>query len=99
MVVVLPDRQINSLGKRALIGNFVLGNSVAYNFTKMKSSENHLLGFILFSEVLEEKIISEIPEDLPLALKQNFYMHSTPYQLLSPLLLKNFDFTAKLGFF
>ena len=48
LVVVLLDRQINSLGKRALIGNFVLGNSVAYNFTKMKSSENHLLGFIFF---------------------------------------------------
>ena len=70
LVFVLPVRKINSLRERGVVGNFVLGNFLAYNFIKMKSSENHLVGF--FSEVLKEQVFSKTPQDLPP--KQKFYM-------------------------
>ena len=30
VLVILPDRQMNSLAERGLVGNFVLGNFLAY---------------------------------------------------------------------
>ena len=43
VLVILPDRQMNSLAERGLVGNFVLGNFLAYcqKFSKDKYSQKY----------------------------------------------------------
>ena len=63
LVVVLPERQMNNLGKGKVVGNFDLAKFLLFKYIKIKSSENYLLG--VFLQVLKEQAFSKVQQDFP----------------------------------
>ena len=75
----------------ARLGNYILGKLLAYNFIKMKSSENRLPGFFKNSQKLSILKNTRPPPQTP-------RLHTpAPFQLLTPYnwnilkLTQNFD--------